>query len=71
MSKKITITESDIRKIVKTVCARILNEGVNTNGVLNKIYVSYGADKYDAQKFQPVDPNNEWANIINKPVGGI
>ncbi len=67
MSKKLIITETQKNHLTET----LINEGVNTNGVLNKFYVSYGADKYDAQKFQPVDPNNEWANIINKPVGGI
>ncbi len=68
MKKKITITESDIRKIVKTVCTRLLNEGVNTNNVLNKIYIQYGADKYETEKFTPVDVNQ---TLRNKPLGGL
>lgn len=68
MKKKITITESDIRKIVKTVCTRLLNEGVNTNNVLNKIYIQYGADEYDPELFRKVDDSVTW---LNKPLGGL
>ena len=67
MSKKLIITESQKNYLTEAP----LNEGVNTNGVLNKIYVSYGADKYDAQRFEPVNPHNIWGITINKPVGGV
>ena len=62
MGKKIIITESMMNKIV---------ESVNTHGVLNKIFISYG-NNYDPNRpFEYVDPENEWSKIINKPVGGI
>lgn len=60
--KRIRITETQLS---------YLAEGTNTNGVLGKTFISYGASKYDPAKFKPVDPLNSWGIVVNKPTGGL
>lgn len=60
--KRITLTETQLRR---------LTEGTNTAGVLEKTYIAYGASEYDPAKFRPVDPDNRWGIVNNKPAGGL
>jgi hypothetical protein len=50
---------------------RIIKEGKNTNGVLDKVYIAYGSSEYSPDKFRSVDLNH-WRNAVNnKPFGGL
>lgn len=50
---------------------KIIKEGRNTNGVLDKVYIAYGNSEYSPDKFRPVDLKH-WRNAVNnKPFGGL
>lgn len=37
----------------------------------NKIFISYGTDKYDPTRIKPIKVDSEWGRIHNKPHGGL
>lgn len=37
----------------------------------NKIFISYGTDKYDPTRIKPIKVDSEWGKIHNKPHGGL
>ena len=46
------LKESQLRNIIKECVTRVLEESLNSNDVLNKVYVTYGlGDDFDAEKF--------------------
>lgn len=50
MSKSVIIKESMLHKIV---------EGVNTQNVLNKVFITYGIKNFEPRNFNHVDPDDE------------
>lgn len=50
---------------------KLLKEGDNTYRVLNKVFIAYGTDSYNQDKFKEVDLNNYKSTYLNKPIDGL
>lgn len=50
---------------------KTIKEGKNTNGVLDKVYITYGSSEYSPNKFKPVDLKHWRSAVNNKPFGGL
>jgi hypothetical protein len=50
---------------------RVIKEGKNTNGVLDKVYIAYGSSEYSPSKFKPVNLTHWRSAVNNKPFGGL
>lgn len=37
----------------------------------NKIFISYGTDKYDPSRIKPIEVDSKWGRVHNKPHGGL
>jgi hypothetical protein len=66
---KNTITIDNVRlsKILRENLDIILKE----NTVRDKVFISYGTDKFDLSKIKPVKVDSVWGQIHNKPEGGL
>lgn len=67
MQQKIRLTESDLHKIVRET-VNILREN---KALKDTVFIAYGTDAYDGNKFKPYDDDKTRAWNVNKPYGGL
>ena len=69
MKKIIKLTESKLHRMIENSVRQILKE--SKISLKNTIFVAYGTDTFDVNKFKPYDNKRTVDFGMNKPIGGL
>lgn len=68
MKQYIRLNESQLKNLIRECVCNILNESMVDKDM---VFISYGTDEFDVNKFRQPIFNSKRAMINNKPVGGL